>query len=96
MRRKIKDKDVLWLLDEIIDSVSMDEIGRPVTIINSPENATALNDPDNAQGVPIGNYLSQYLANLCLCYFMHWTNEELARLVQKVLRLTEKPMIKVT
>lgn len=96
VRRKIKDKDVLWLLDEIIDSVSMDEIGRPVTIINSPENAASLNDPENAQGVPIGNYLSQYLANLCLCYFMHWTNEELAQLVQKVLRLTEKPIIRVT
>lgn len=50
MRRKIKDKDLLWLLDEIIDS---------------------------AQGLPIGNYLSQYLANLFLCYFMHRVNEVL-------------------
>ena len=48
VRRKIKDKDLLWLLDEIIDS---------------------------ADGVPIGNYLSQYLANLFLCYFMHKVNE---------------------
>ena len=44
VRRKIKDTDLLWLLDEIIDS---------------------------AEGLPIGNYLSQYLANLYLCYFMH-------------------------
>lgn len=50
VRRKIKDKDLLWLLDEIIDS---------------------------APGLPIGNYLSQYLANLCLAYFMHWCNETL-------------------
>lgn len=50
VRRKIKDKDLLWLLDEIIDS---------------------------APGLPIGNYLSQYLANLCLAYFMHWVNERL-------------------
>lgn len=50
VRRKIKDKDLLWLLDEIIDS---------------------------AQGLPIGNYLSQYLANLFLCYFMHRVNEVL-------------------
>lgn len=50
VRRKIKDKDLLWLLDEIIDS---------------------------AEGHPIGNYLSQYLANLYLCYFMHRVNENL-------------------
>ena len=48
IRRKIKDKDLLWLLDEIIDS---------------------------AEGLPIGNYLSQYLANLTMAYFMHRVNE---------------------
>ena len=37
LRKKFKDKDLLWLLDEIIDSV-----------------------PHN-EGIPIGNYLSQYL-----------------------------------
>lgn len=50
VRKKIKDKDLLWLLDEIIDS---------------------------AEGLPIGNYLSQFLANLMLAYFMHKVNEEL-------------------
>lgn len=49
IRRKIKDKKLLWLLDEIIDT---------------------------AEGVPIGNYLSQYLANLYLAYFDHWLKEE--------------------
>ena len=48
IRKKIKDKDLLWLLDEIIDSTD---------------------------GMPIGNYLSQYFANLFLCYFMHKVNE---------------------
>lgn len=48
IRRKIKDNDLLWLLDEIIDS---------------------------ADGVPIGNYLSQYFANLYLAYFDHWLKE---------------------
>lgn len=48
IRRKIKCKETLWLLDEIIDS---------------------------ADGVPIGNYLSQYLANLYLAYFDHWIKE---------------------
>lgn len=48
LRRKFKDDDLLWLLDEIIDS---------------------------APGLPIGNYLSQYLANFYLTYFDHWLKE---------------------
>jgi RNA-directed DNA polymerase len=49
LRRKFKDHDLLWLLDEIIDS---------------------------APGLPIGNYLSQYLANFYLSYFDHWIKEQ--------------------
>lgn len=56
VRIKIKDENLLWLLDEIIDS---------------------------ADGLPIGNYLSQYLANLYLAYFMHWVNERLHIIVGK-------------
>ncbi|MEI6823794.1 MAG: reverse transcriptase/maturase family protein [Bacteroidota bacterium] len=48
LRRKIKDNDLLWLLDEIIDST---------------------------EGLPIGNYLSQYFANFYLSYFDHWIKE---------------------
>lgn len=48
LRRKIKDKDLLFLLDGIIDS---------------------------ADGLPIGNYLSQYFANFYLTYFDHWIKE---------------------
>lgn len=48
LARKIKDKDLMWLLGEIIDS---------------------------ADGVPIGNYLSQYFANVYLAYFDHWIKE---------------------
>lgn len=50
IRRKFKDVNLLWLLDEIIDS---------------------------APGLPIGNYLSQYLANFYLTYFDHWVKETL-------------------
>lgn len=50
LRRKFKDKDLLQLLDGIIDS---------------------------ADGLPIGNYLSQYLANFYLTYFDHWIKEDL-------------------
>jgi len=49
LRRKFKDQDLLWLLDEIIDSTN---------------------------GVPIGNYLSQFFANFYLTYFDHWIKEE--------------------
>jgi RNA-directed DNA polymerase len=49
LRRKFKDHDLLYLLDEIIDS---------------------------ADGLPIGNYLSQYFANFYLSYFDHWIKEE--------------------
>lgn len=48
IRRKIKCKKTLHLLDTIIDS---------------------------ADGVPIGNYLSQYFANIMLAYFDHWIKE---------------------
>lgn len=50
LRRKIKDKDLLWLLDEIIDSTD---------------------------GLPIGNYLSQYFANFYLTYFDHWVKQDM-------------------
>ena len=49
IQKKIKDKWLLTLLKEIIDS---------------------------AEGVPIGNYLSQFFANLYLTYFDHWIKEE--------------------
>nr|DAN43601.1 MAG TPA: hypothetical protein [Caudoviricetes sp.] len=32
---------------------------------------------ESAEGVPIGNYLSQFFANLYLAYFDHWAKEEL-------------------
>jgi hypothetical protein len=48
LRRKIKDKDLLWLLDDIVDS---------------------------AEGLPIGNYTSQYFSNLYLTYLDHWIKE---------------------
>lgn len=50
LRKKFKDKDLLDLLDEIINSTD---------------------------GIPIGNYLSQYFANFYLTYFDHWIKEEL-------------------
>ena len=47
--KKIKDRQVIRLINNIIDS---------------------------SDGVPIGNYTSQYFANLYLAYFDHWLKEE--------------------
>jgi len=52
IKMKIKCKDVLWLLEDIIRSVS------------------------GNKGLPIGNYLSQYLSNIYLNYFDHWIKEK--------------------
>ena len=53
LRKKIKDRELLWLLDLIIDSYP------------------------GEVGLPIGSYLSQYLANFYLAYFDHYLKEEL-------------------
>ncbi len=50
IRKKFKDKDLLWLLDDNIDST-------------------------NGNGVPIGNYTSQYFGNFYLSCFDHWMKE---------------------
>jgi RNA-directed DNA polymerase len=49
LRKKFKDKNLLYLLDEIIDS--------------------------NEKGLPLGNYLSQWLANFYLNDFDHWLKQ---------------------
>lgn len=49
VRKKIKDSELLYLIDDIINS---------------------------AQGIPIGNYLSQYFGNVYLNDFDHWIKEK--------------------
>lgn len=48
------------------------------TINFVPSKSTPNHDEiiDSAQGVPIGNYLSQFFANLYLTYLDHWIKEE--------------------
>lgn len=75
VRRKIKDKDLLWLLDEII--CSTDRSIPPIRNIVSEMIGDKALYAVKGQNMPIGNYLSQYLANLILCYLMHKVNEEL-------------------
>lgn len=61
LEHKFKDKDLLWLLFQIIDS--------------SPYDENSLKD-EYIRGVPIGSYLSQYLANFNLSPLDHWLKEE--------------------
>jgi RNA-directed DNA polymerase len=64
LRKKIKDNDLLHLLDEIIDST---------------------------EGLPIGNYLSSYLANFYVTYFDHWIKEK--KLVKRYFRYADDMII---
>ena len=72
VRRKIKDKRLLGVLDEIIDSVGNTDL--PIrNFTTDPTTGDVVISSLN--GVPIGNYLSQYFANLVLAYFDHWLKE---------------------
>ena len=70
LRKKFKDEDLLWLLDTIIDS--MDNLSCSANIPQSFQEIYF----QPGKGVPIGSYLSQYLANFYLTYFDHWLKEE--------------------
>lgn len=69
-RRLFKDSELLWLLDEIIDSISTADIEdlRNIWLLDG--------DIDEETGVPIGNYFSQYCGNFYLTSFDHWIKEE--------------------
>lgn len=69
-RRLFKDEDLLWLLDEIIDSVDTCEPEDMIKIWGSA-------DTGRHTGIPIGNYLSQYSGNYYLSSFDHWMKEEM-------------------
>lgn len=49
LRRKFKDKDLLYLLDNIIDSI---------------------------EGIPLGNYTSQFFGNFYINDFLHWLKQD--------------------
>jgi len=53
LKHKVKDPDLLWLLEDIVQS------------------------PNGDKGIPIGNYTSQYFANIYLNKFDHWIKHDL-------------------
>ena len=70
-RKLFKDAELLWLLDEIIDSISTASIEdmRNIWLLDE--------DIDPETGIPIGNYLSQYCGNFYLSSFDHWLKEKM-------------------
>ena len=71
LRKLFKDKDLLYELDNIIDSFDKNDSYK----LNLTEEEQAIyNQP--GKGVPVGSYLSQYFANFYLSYFDHWLKEE--------------------
>lgn len=68
-RRLFKDPDLLWILDEIIDSIETADEEDLISIYLLDE------DVDPETGIPIGNYLSQYSGNYYFSDFDHWMKE---------------------
>lgn len=71
LRRTFKDKDLLYELDNIIDSFDNNDIHK----LNLSEEEKQIYC-QKGKGIPVGSYLSQYLANFYLAYFDHWLKEE--------------------
>jgi len=78
-----KDEELIWLLDEIVDSIStcpateenieiLQRLGVPISTILD-KNGDAFVE---GVGIPIGNYLSQYDGNFNLSPLDHWLKEE--------------------
>ena len=72
LKKKIRDKRLLRLLFLIIDSKN-DVI---ITDLGLTEEEKELYN-QQGKGIPVGSYLSQYLANFYLAFFDHWLKEEL-------------------
>lgn len=71
-RKVFKDPELLWLLDEIADSINTTTEEDLIELSLSGEIEV---DPNT--GIPIGNYMSQYSGNFYLSSFDHWVKEEL-------------------
>ena len=72
IRRKIKDPDVIWLVDTIIDC------GNPQETVTDYFNGDSLSTPlERRKGLPIGNLTSQFFANVYLNGLDHFVKEKL-------------------
>ena len=70
LRRKIKDRDVLWLADRIIDHSNEQE---PSHALYAGDDLWTL--AERRRGLPLGNQTSQFFANVYLNGFDHFVKE---------------------
>lgn len=81
-REIFKDRDLLWILDEIVDSIStcphteenirlFNALGVPTDTVVKHNNREFI----DGIGIPIGNYVSQYCGNIFLSPLDHWIKE---------------------
>lgn len=81
-RELFKDEELLWLLDEILDSIStcpyteenveiLERLGILVNVVIDTEGREFI----EGVGIPIGNYVSQYDGNFNLSPLDHWLKE---------------------
>ncbi len=72
IRRKIRDKQTLWLIKLIIDSSNEQE-----QVLEYFEDDDLLTFLERRKGIPIGNLTSQFFANIYLNGFDHFVKEQL-------------------
>ena len=82
IRRKIKCRDTLWLIDTIIDNSN-----EQLPAIEHFQGDDLLTPLERRRGLPIGNLTSQFFANIYLNGFDHFVKEELK--VRKYLRYVD-------
>lgn len=82
-RELFKDEELIWLLDEIIDSIStcpateentetLQRLGVCVNVVVDDDGREFI----DGVGIPIGNYVSQYDGNFNFSALDHWLKEE--------------------
>ena len=74
IRRKIKCKETLWLIDLILENSNLQE----TVMMYFPED-DLFTPLERRKGLPIGNLTSQFFANIYLNKFDHFVKEKLRR-----------------
>jgi retron-type reverse transcriptase len=82
IRRKIKCKDTLWLIDAIIDNSNRQE-----AVLHYFTGDNLFTPNKRRKGIPIGNLTSQFFANIYLNGFDHFIKEQLG--VKKYIRYVD-------
>jgi retron-type reverse transcriptase len=70
IRKKISDKDTLWLIDRIIDGSNLQD-----TVVDYYPGDDLLTPSQRRKGLPIGNLTSQFFANFYLNPLDHFIKE---------------------